>query len=70
MVGGGEATRGLAVDRDEVRVSTEAVDVVPDPAECGHLVSHSGIAGHVLGPEREEAEGAQPVPDLHQDDPV
>ena len=70
MVGGGEAPGGLAVDRDEAGVSPEAVDVFLDPGEGGQLVSDPSIAGNILSAEREEAQRAQPVPDLHQEDLV
>ena len=66
MVGRGEAASGLTVDRDEVRVSTKSLDVVLDPGESGQLVSHPSVAGNILSAEREEAQGPQPVPDLHQ----
>ena len=70
MIGSCETARGLTVDRDEVRISTKAGDVLLDPAECGHLVPHTSIAGYILCTEGEEAEGSQSVSDRDDNDVV
>ena len=70
MVGRGEAASGLTVDCDTMRVSTKPTDILLDPAEGGHLVPHTSIAGDILCAEGEEAEGSQSVSDRDDYDVV
>ena len=60
----GEAPRRLPVDGDQAWVAAELSDVVSDPGERHHLVSHTCIAGNILDTEREEAEQTEAISDL------
>ena len=55
---------------DEVWISSEDLDVVPDPGESHHLVQLPHVARDLLLPQGEVAQGPQPVVDGHHDDVV
>ena len=46
------------------------MDVVLDPLQGRHLVQHPGVARHLPGPQREEAQWPKSVVECDQDDPV
>ena len=70
MVEHAEAAGALPGDGDLVRVAHEAGDVVPDPEHGEPLVQQPLVAGRLLQPEGEEAEGSESVVDGDEDDVV
>lgn len=62
------AAGGLPEDGDAAEIASEGPDVVPDPGEGGDLVQQAPVGGGVG--EDAVAEGAEPVVERDQDDPV
>jgi hypothetical protein len=65
------SARGLAKDRDVLRIAPEGLDVVADPFERSDLVPQAGVRKPLArdhAREVEEAEGPEPVVDGHHDD--
>ena len=46
------------------------MNVILNPVERRHLVEHPGVARHLPGAQREEAEGPQPVVEGDEDNVV
>jgi hypothetical protein len=65
VAAGADAARGLAEQRDVVRVATERACVALHPAQRGELIGQPERAGALQARVAKEAEDTQPVVDGH-----